>query len=102
MKVIFVIYASRKSLHEKKDTCHSNPEKKSSTMTIENTLYAVIHYLWIVNKHDYYRCKDYICKDLKEHVMKITNSQRLKMISLTKIQLKNLIINIINKTLLYM
>ena len=45
MKVIFVIYASSESLHEKKDTCHSNPGKKSSTMTVENTLYAVIHYL---------------------------------------------------------
>ena len=39
------------------------------------------------NKHDYYRGKDCtksFCKDSREHEMKITNFEKLKMLPLTK------------------
>lgn len=37
MKLPFVIYADTESLHEKIDTCHSNPKKSSTTRVHKHT-----------------------------------------------------------------
>ena len=74
------------SLHEEIDSCWSNP-KNSSTMTVRKILPAVIHYLFNVNKPDYYKgkqCMKNFCKDLKNPVTKITNFKRLKILPLTE------------------
>ena len=36
-KILFIIYADTESLLEKIDTCHSNPEKSSTTKTNKHT-----------------------------------------------------------------
>ena len=38
MKVPFIIYADLESLLEKRNTCHNNPEKSSTTKINEHTL----------------------------------------------------------------
>ena len=97
MNVLFVIYADIESLIEKIDTCNKNLEKSSSTKVNK---YAACSYSLFTNcsyysnkyKHSYCRGKDCMknfYKDLKEHVMKITNFERQKMLSLIEKESKS-------------
>ena len=44
MKVPFIIYAGLKSLLEKMNTCHNNPEKSSTTKINKHTIWLFIVY----------------------------------------------------------
>ena len=75
----------------RKWTCHNNSEKSSTTKINKNTASGYLLFIRCSfdvteNKLDYYRGKDGMknfCKDLKEHVTKIINYEKKKMISLT-------------------
>ena len=91
-KLPFIIYADLECLLEKMNTCHNNPEKSSATK-INNTHSLFTHYSFDTTKNnlDYYRgknCMKNFCLDLGEHVTKIINYEKKKMIPLTKKQEK--------------
>ena len=81
MKVPFIIYADLKSLLEKVNTCHNNPEKSSTTkvnkhIPPDNSLFTHCSFDTTKNKLDFHRgknCMKNVCLDLREHVTKIVN-----------------------------
>ena len=80
------------SLLKKIDTCHNNPKKPSTTKANKHTSWGYSLFMdcsFDSNKsnHIYNWCKYYMknfCKDLREHVIKTTNFQRLKIWSLAE------------------
>ena len=92
MKVPFIIYADLEYLLETMGTCHSNPEKSSTTKMNKHTasgclLFTHCSFDTTKNKFDYYRDKNRLknfCLDLREHATKIINYEKKEMIPLTK------------------
>ena len=63
IKIPFIIYADMESLLDKINTCHSNPEKSSTTKIKKHTasgysLFTHCSFDITKNKHDYYKGKD--------------------------------------------
>ena len=91
MKLPFVIYADLKCLLEKMSTCINNPNESSTTKINKHapSVYSMFTYCSFnesKNKLNYYRkgdCMNKFCKDLREHVTKIINYEKKKMIPLT-------------------
>ena len=91
MKLPFVIYADVESLLEKMSTCINNPNESSTTEINKRTPsgYAIFTHCSFdksKNKLNYYRKDDRMnkfCKDLREHISKIINYEKKKMIPLT-------------------
>ena len=84
MKVPFISYADLESLLEKVGTCHSNPEKSSTTKINKHTAsgYSLLTHCSFdttKSKFDYHRgknCMKNICLDLKEHATKLINYEK--------------------------
>ena len=70
MKLPFVIYVDLECLLVKMSTCINNPNESSTTEIYKHT------------PSGYSK----ICKDLREHVTKIINYEKKKMIPLTKLR----------------
>ena len=91
MKLPFVIYADLECLLEKMSTCINNTNESSTTKINKHALssYSIfIHCSFdeSKNKLNYYRkddCMNKFSKDLREHVTKIINYEKKKMILLT-------------------
>ena len=91
MKLPFVIYADLECLLEKMSICINNPNESSTTKINKHTTsgYSIFTYCSFdksKNKLNYYRGKDCMKKfsnDLREHVSKIINYEKKKMIALT-------------------
>ena len=91
MKLPFVIYADLECLLEKMSTCINNPNESSTTKINKHAPsgYSVFTHCSFdesKNKLNYYRkddCMNKFCKDLREHVTKIINYEKRKMIPLT-------------------
>ena len=91
MKLPFVIYADLEYLSEKMSTCINNPNKSSTTNINKHTpsgysIFTHCSFDKSKNKLSYYRGKDCMkkfSKDLREHVSKIINYEKKKMIPLT-------------------
>ena len=91
MKLPFVIYADLECLLEKMSTCINNPNESSTTKINKHapSVYSMFTYCSFnesKNKLNYYRkgdCMNKFCKDLREHVTKIINYEKKKMIPLT-------------------
>ena len=91
MKLLFVIYADLECLLEKMKTCINNPNQSSTTEINKHppSGYSVFTHCSFdesKNKLNYYRkddCMNKFCKDLREHVTKIINYEKKKMIPLT-------------------
>ena len=91
MKLTFVIYADLECLLEKMSTCINNPNESSTTKTNKHTpsgcsIFTHCSFDKSKNKLNYYRGKDCMkkfSKDLREHVSKIINYEKKKMIPLT-------------------
>ena len=91
MKLPFVISADLECLLEKMSTCINNPNESSTTKINKHTPlgYSIITHCSFdksKNKLNYYRGKDCMkkfSKDLREHVSKIINYEKKKMIPLT-------------------
>ena len=92
MKAPFIIYADLESFFEKISTCHSNPEKSSTTKINKHTpsgysLFTQCSFDKTKNRFNYYRSKDCIkkfCLGLKKHATKIINHKKKEMTPLTK------------------
>ena len=92
MKSPFIVYADLECLLEKRNTCHNNPEKSSTTKINKHTpsgysLFTHCSFDTTKNKLDYYRgknCMKNFCLDLREHPTKIINYEKKEMIPLTK------------------
>ena len=92
MKSPFIVYADLECLLEKRNTCHNNPEKSSTTKINKHTpsgysLFTHCSFDTTKNKLDYYRgknCMKNFCLDLREHTTKIINYEKKEMIPLTK------------------
>ena len=90
MKLPFVIYANLECLLEKMSTCINNSNESSTTKINKHTPsgYSIFtHCSFNKSKHklNYYRGKDCMktfSKDLREHVSKIINYEKKKMIPL--------------------
>ena len=84
MKVPFIIYADVEPLFERMSTCHSYPEKSSTTKINKHTisgysLFTRCSFDTTKNKFDYYRgknCMKDFCLDLREHATKIINYEK--------------------------
>ena len=91
MKLPFVIYADLECLLEKMSTCINSPNESSTTKINKDTpsnssIFTHCSFNESKNKLNYYRGKDCMkkfSKDLREHVSKITNYEKKKMIPLT-------------------
>ena len=91
MKLRFVIYADLECLLGKMSTCINNPNESSTTEINMHTTsgYSIFTHCSFdesKNKLNYYikdDCMDKFCKDLREHVTKIINYEKKKMIPLT-------------------
>ena len=91
MKLPFVIYADLECLLEKMSTCINNPNESSTTKINKHTpsgysIFTHCSFDKSKNKLNYYRGKDSMkkfSKDLREHVSKIINYEKKKMILLT-------------------
>ena len=91
MKLPFVIYADLECLLEKMSTCINNPNESSTTEINKHTpsgcsIFAHCSFDEPKNKLNYYRkddCMNKFRKDLREHVTKIINYEKKKMIPLT-------------------
>ena len=91
MKLPFVIYANLEFLLEKMSTCINNPNESSTTKINKHTpsgysIFTHCSFDKSKNKLNYYRGKDSMkkfSKDLREHVSKIINYEKKKMIPLT-------------------
>ena len=102
IKLPFVIYADLECLLEKMSTCINNPNPNESSTTKINThvpsgysIFTHCSFDKSKNKLNYYRGKDCMKKfseDLREHVRKIINYEKKKMILLTT-ENKYIIIN---------
>ena len=74
------------------DTCYNNPEESSTTKINRHTpsgysIFTHCSFDKSKNKLNYYRgedCMKRLCKDLKEHAMKIINCEKKVMTPLTK------------------
>ena len=92
MKLPFVVYADLECLLEKVSTCINNPNESSTTKINKHTpsgysIFTPCSFDKSKNKLNYYRGKDCMkkfSKDLREHVSKIINYEKKKMIPLTK------------------
>ena len=92
MKSPFILYADLEFSPEKMNTCHSNPEKSSTTKINKHTpssysLYTHCSFETAKNQLDYYKgknCMKYFCLDLREYATKIINYEKKEMIPLTK------------------
>ena len=90
-KLQFVIYADLECLLEKMSTCINNPNESSTTKINKHTpsgysIFTHCSFDKSKNKLNYYRGKDCMkkfSKDLREHVSKIINYEKKKMIPLT-------------------
>ena len=97
MKVPFIIYADLEPLLEKTNTCYDSPEKPSTNKINKHapsgySLFTHCSFDITKNKLDYYRVEDCMkkfCLDLREHVTKIINYEKKKMMPLTKKEEKN-------------
>ena len=91
IKVPFVVYANLECLLEKMNTCQNNPNESSTTEINKHipSGYSILTHCSFdqtKNKLNHYRGKDCMkkfCKDLREHVNKIINYKKKKMIPLT-------------------
>ena len=91
MKLPFVIYADLECLLEKMSTCIYNPNESSTAKINKHTpsgysIFTHCSFDKSKNKLNYYRGKDCMkkfSKDLREHVSKIINYEKKKMIPLT-------------------
>ena len=91
MKLPFVIYADLECLLEKMSTCINNPNESSTSKTNKHTpsgysIFTHCSFDKSKNKLNYYRgkdCMEKFSKDLREHVSKIINYEKKKMIPLT-------------------
>ena len=91
MKLPFVIYTDLECLLEKMSTCINNPNESSTTIKNKHTpsgysIFTRCSFDKSKNKLNYYRGKDCMkkfSKDLREHVSKIINYEKKKMIPLT-------------------
>ena len=91
MKLSFVIYADLECLLEKMSTCINNPNESSTTKINKHTpsgysTFTHCSFDKSKNKLNNYRGKDCMkkfSKDLREHVSKIINYEKKKMIPLT-------------------
>ena len=91
MKFLFVIYTDLECLLEKMSTCINNPNESSTTERNKHTpsgysIFTHCSFDESKNKLNYYRkddCMNKFCKDLREHVTKIINYEKKKMIPLT-------------------
>ena len=91
MKLPFVIYADLECLLEKMSTCLNNPNESSTTKINKHTpsgysIFTHCSFNKSKSKLTYYRGKDCMkkfSKDLREHVSKIINYEKKKMIPLT-------------------
>ena len=92
MKLPFVIYADLEYLLEKMSTCINNPNESSTTKINKHvpssySIFTRCSFDESKNKLNYYRkddCMKKFSKDLREHVTKIINYEKKKMIPLTK------------------
>ena len=99
MKSPFIIYADLECLLEKISTCYNNLEESSTTKINKHTpsgysLFTHCSFDKTKNKFDCYRGEDRMkkfCKDKREHVTKIINYEKKKMIPLTKKKKKKII-----------
>ena len=86
MKAPFIIYADLECLLEKMNTCHTNPEKSSTTKINKHTPsgYSLLTHCSFDeerNKLSHYRGEDSMkkfCKDLREHATIIINCEKKK------------------------
>ena len=100
MKLPFVIYADLECLLEKMSTCINNPNEASTTKINKHeplgySIFTHCSFDKSKTKLNYYRkddCMKKFSKDLREHVTKIINYEKKKMISLTT-KKKYIIIN---------
>ena len=84
LKVPFIIYADLESLLEKMSTCHSNPEKSSTTKMNKHaapgySLFTHCSSDTTKNKFDSHRgkkCMKIFCLDLKERATKIIEYEK--------------------------
>ena len=91
IKVPFIVYIEAESLLEIINNCYNNPEKSSKTKINKLTpsgylLFTHCSFDVTKNKLDYYRgkeCMKNLCKDLREHIMKIIKYENKEMIPLT-------------------
>ena len=91
MKLPFVIYADLEYLLKKVSTCINNPNESSTTKINKHTplgysIFTHCSFDESKTKLNYYRGKDCMkkfSKDLREHVSKIINYEKKKMIPLT-------------------
>ena len=91
IKIPFTIFADLECLLEKMSTCQNDPNKSSTTKINKHTpsgysIFTNCSFDESKNKISYYReddCMKKFCKDLREHVTKIINYEKKKMISLT-------------------
>ena len=92
MKLPFVIYADLEYLLEKMSTCINNPNESSTTKINKHVAsgYSIFTHCSFdesKNKLNYYRkddCMKKFSKDLREHVTKIINYEKKKMIPINK------------------
>ena len=88
---MMTIYADTGSLFEKIDTCHSNPEKSSTSKKNKHAAsgYSLFTHCSLdatKNKDDYYRGKDCMKRfsdDLKRHATKIMSYEKREIVPLT-------------------
>ena len=91
IKMPFTIYADLECLLEKMSTCINNPNESSTTKINKHTPlgYSILthcSFYQTKNKLNYYRGKDCMktfSKDLGEHVSKIINYEKKKLMPLT-------------------
>ena len=91
VKSPFIIYADLECLLEKMSTCYNNPEESSTAKINKHTpsgysLFTHCSFDKTKNKLDCYRgedCMKKFCKGLREHMTKIINHEKKKMIPLT-------------------
>ena len=92
LKLPFIIYADLECLLEKINTCYNNPAESSTTKINKHTpsgysIFTHCSFDKSKNKLNYYRgedCMKKLCKDLKEHAIKIINCEKKVMAPLTK------------------
>ena len=90
MNKSFVVYAKKNAdlepLLEKINTCHNNPEKSSATkINIQLLAILCLNIVHLMNQKInliIIDCMKDFCKDLREHVMKIINHEKKKMMPL--------------------
>ena len=91
-KLPFLIYADLEWLLEKMSTCQNNPNKSSTTKINKHapsgySIFTSCSLDESKNKINYYRgddCMKKLCKDLREHAMKIINYEKKRMVPLTR------------------